>query len=449
VNEAKNKMVQVNEEAAAKEKKCICKEKVRAMEELTKYPENVQIGFILNMPEEVYDNLCSNECLEQVAYYRILNSKIIEEKDSTLKICEKLKKNETELFVKLEATRNEVMILQEFVYRKDFLINDLTDKLTEAKCLNVKNQIVIDKWNLSKANHLDIISCQNLKHTKQGFGYQDVSGFVRRTHLTSISANFDPIPTPVNISNESNYNDLTNHFKENAGLDGETEVVEMQDELFAKPVIGRPSLVDSLNCSDTLNTVSIQDDCNESFMSNVNISNVDDVSVIIQENDSNCFEKFLKEEIPVYIPLKDTIESDTDYHSANESQDESDSEWQKHSSTGTKHIQVAESTSTSQSSSSHQHTTHKFVHKINCFKCGKEGHVVKRCPNLKHLEDGSKTKRPSNWDHQKANLSNRFGHFRQNIKRFVNYNCFWKMKVDNATRFDKPKVHQTWVPITH
>ncbi|MFS7942802.1 hypothetical protein Hanom_Chr06g00492801 [Helianthus anomalus] len=100
--------------------------------------------------------LCSQSCVNVVAHYKSLNIELIKDKERVLQFNKELKENEVAYQRKLNSTLAEMQTLKEFVFRKDFITNDLTERLEKFLNENNKLQIIIDKWNVSKKGLVDI-----------------------------------------------------------------------------------------------------------------------------------------------------------------------------------------------------------------------------------------------------------------------------------------------------
>ncbi|MFS7984212.1 hypothetical protein Hanom_Chr11g00983841 [Helianthus anomalus] len=79
-----------------------------------------------NIPYEFKVKLCSQSCVNVVAHYKSLNRDLIREKEKIVQFNKELKENEAAYQRKLNSTLAEMQTLKEFVFRKDFVINDLT-----------------------------------------------------------------------------------------------------------------------------------------------------------------------------------------------------------------------------------------------------------------------------------------------------------------------------------
>ncbi|MFS8003881.1 hypothetical protein Hanom_Chr13g01219061 [Helianthus anomalus] len=86
--------------------------------------------------------------------------------------------------------------LKEFVFRKDFIINDLIERLEKSLNENNKLQIIIDKWNVNQKTFTDIKNCQRPTYVKDGIGYKDRQGNERKLFFPTHSKNYVPTPTP-------------------------------------------------------------------------------------------------------------------------------------------------------------------------------------------------------------------------------------------------------------
>ena len=116
--------------------------------------------------------------------------------DDIRKINTEMKENELAYQRKLNATIAEMQTLKEFVLRKDFLINDLTEKLEKSRNETNHLQIVVDKWNVSKKAHADIIDCSRQSFVKDGIGYKDKKGIEKSLFLPLSKSEYIPIPKP-------------------------------------------------------------------------------------------------------------------------------------------------------------------------------------------------------------------------------------------------------------
>ncbi|KAJ0604369.1 putative transcription factor interactor and regulator CCHC(Zn) family [Helianthus annuus] len=158
--------------------------------------EKADKDLVNSIPLSFKEKLCSEACVDVVAHYKFLNLEFERQKDKALKINNELKQNEAAYQRKLNSTLAEMQTLKEFVFRKDFIINDLTERLEKA--LNEKNklQIIIDKWNVSQKAFTDIKNCQRPTFVKDGIGYKDRHGNERKLFFPPHSKNYVPMPTP-------------------------------------------------------------------------------------------------------------------------------------------------------------------------------------------------------------------------------------------------------------
>src|ERR1043165_2101661 len=151
---------------------------------------------LVSIPLEIKSKLCSPRCVTAVAYCLSHNRRILREMDDIRKINTEMKENELAYQRKLNATIAEMHTLKEFVLRKDFLINDLTEKLEKSRNETNHLQIVVDKWNVSKHAHTDILDCSRKSFVKDGIGYKDKKGIVKSLFLPLSKSEYIPIPKP-------------------------------------------------------------------------------------------------------------------------------------------------------------------------------------------------------------------------------------------------------------
>ncbi|MFS7961913.1 putative transcription factor interactor and regulator CCHC(Zn) family [Helianthus anomalus] len=313
-----------------------------------------------------------------------------------------LKQNEAAYQRKLNSTLAEMQTLKEIVFRKDFIINDLTERLEKA--LNEKNklQIIIDKWNVSQKAFTDIKNCQRPTFVKDVIGYKDRHGNERKLFFPPHSKNYVPMPTPhpendlINEKasveqNEFYENETTaNCSKSNADPIECKEDVCDEDGDCGRSKIGIGYSGDSYstvnwfvwNCSkknnikDECNNLSRMDDCNgqvpkfkslddckghvptfetryrEPYVSechDLNYAYCDDKvacesPVFVPELKRNSFGKFLTKEIPEFIPSRTGMTESE--RSITEDQDNEDS-----SVTTTEDEQISESSTEDQATS--------------------------------------------------------------------------------------------------
>jgi len=178
----------------------------------------------------------------------------------------------------------------------------------------------------------------------------------------------------------------------------------------------------SLNIKPSvLNTnsgISALNDCND------DVCGVEPIDAV---HDKNCFEKFVSTPIPTYVPIRITRPVETNNSKIDTDNTASTSKGK------TKEIYVSFSDSDSNLSECDEEIecdpvptikTGKKYHKSHCFRCGKDNHIVKNCPELvrKNITNPS--------------LSNRINRFVNNHFP-VSFNLF------------KPKSNKAWVPVTH
>ncbi|KAF5814675.1 putative transcription factor interactor and regulator CCHC(Zn) family [Helianthus annuus] len=158
--------------------------------------EKADKDLVNSIPLSFKEKLCTPACVDVVAHYKSLNLEYERQKDKALKFNNELKQNEAAYQRKLNSTLAKMQTLKEFVFRKDFIINDLTERLEKA--LNEKNklQIIIDKWNVSQKAFTDIKNCQRPTFVKDGIGYKDRHGNERKLFFPPHSKNYVPMPTP-------------------------------------------------------------------------------------------------------------------------------------------------------------------------------------------------------------------------------------------------------------
>ncbi|XP_035837213.1 uncharacterized protein LOC118485078 [Helianthus annuus] len=141
--------------------------------------EKAHKDLVNSIPHGFKVKLCTAACVDVVAHYKSLNLEFERQKDKALKFNNELKQNDAA-----------------YQRKKDFIINDLTDRLEKA--LNEKNklQIIIDKWNVSQKAFTDIKNCQRPTYVKDGVGYKDRKGNERKLFFPPHSKNYVPMPTP-------------------------------------------------------------------------------------------------------------------------------------------------------------------------------------------------------------------------------------------------------------
>ncbi|MFS7946537.1 putative transcription factor interactor and regulator CCHC(Zn) family [Helianthus anomalus] len=122
--------------------------------------EKAEKDLVNSIPHEFKVKLCSQSCVNVVEHYKSLNLEIVRDEEKVLKFNKELKENEAAYPRKLNFTLAETQTLKEFVLRKDFIINDLTERLEKSLNKNNKLQIIIDKWNVSQKAFTDIKKCQ-------------------------------------------------------------------------------------------------------------------------------------------------------------------------------------------------------------------------------------------------------------------------------------------------
>ncbi|KAM0061724.1 putative transcription factor interactor and regulator CCHC(Zn) family [Helianthus debilis subsp. tardiflorus] len=99
--------------------------------------EKADKDLVNSIPLSFKEKLCTSACIDVVAHYKSLNLEFERQKDKALKSNKELKQNEAAYQRKLNSNLAEMQTIKEFVIRKDFIINDLTDRLEKA--LNEKN----------------------------------------------------------------------------------------------------------------------------------------------------------------------------------------------------------------------------------------------------------------------------------------------------------------------
>ncbi|KAM0072610.1 putative transcription factor interactor and regulator CCHC(Zn) family [Helianthus debilis subsp. tardiflorus] len=315
--------------------------------------EKADKDLVNSIPLSFKEKLCSEACVDVVAHYKFLNLEFERQKDKALKINNELKQNEAAYQRKLNSTLAEMQTLKEFAFRKDFIINDLTERLEKA--LNEKNklQITIDKWNVSQKAFTDIKNCQRPTFVKDGIGYKDRHGNEKKLFFPPHSKNYVPMPTPhpenelLNEKSSIEQNEFsenettTNYSKSNAdSIECKEDVCDDDGDCGGSKIgIGYSgdsySLVNwfAWNCSKKNN---IRDDCigrvpkfkslddckghvptfetrdREHVMSECHDLNsafcndkiVCESPVFVPELKKNSFGKFLTEEIPEFVPFR-------------------------------------------------------------------------------------------------------------------------------------------------
>ncbi|KAJ0490425.1 putative transcription factor interactor and regulator CCHC(Zn) family [Helianthus annuus] len=320
--------------------------------------EKEEKDLVNSIPHSFKVKLCTSACVDVVAHYKSLNLEFERQKDKALKFNKELKQNEAAYQRKLNSTLAEMQTLKEFVFRKDFIINDLTDRLEKA--LNEKNklQIIIDKWNVSQKAITDIKNCQRPTYVKDGIGYKDRQGNERKLFFPPHSKNYVPMPTPHPDNDLIDKNDLIaqNINCENDKIsnvsESSEEVIEREEDVCDEDCggtkIGIGYSGDSYstvnwfawNC-DKANKTAIRDDCNgnvskskannhnnvvvECFDLNSAICDekgVCEPPVFVPELKQNRFGKFLTEEIPEFVPSHtSTSESEKELNEESSSED--------------------------------------------------------------------------------------------------------------------------------
>ncbi|MFS8002887.1 hypothetical protein Hanom_Chr13g01207351 [Helianthus anomalus] len=158
--------------------------------------EKNDMDLVNNIPYEFKVKLCSESCVNVVAHYKSLNLELIRDKERVLQFNKELKENEAAYHRKLNSTLAKMQTLKEFVFRKDFIINDLTERLEKSLNENNKLQIIIDKLNANKKALVDIKNCQRPTCVKDGIDYKDKLGNERKLFFPLHSKNYVPTPTP-------------------------------------------------------------------------------------------------------------------------------------------------------------------------------------------------------------------------------------------------------------
>ncbi|KAJ0588081.1 hypothetical protein HanIR_Chr04g0170481 [Helianthus annuus] len=315
-----------------------------------------------NIPYEFKVKLCSQPCVNVVAHYKSLNRDLIRDKE-----------NEAAYQRKLNSTLAEMQTLKEFVLRKDFVINDLTERLEKSQNENNRLQIIIDKWNVSKKALVDIKNCQRPTYVKDGIGYKDKLGNERKLFLPPHSKNYVPMPSPhpdndlidendLVVENVSCVNEEVTNLSDNSADVIKRDEDGCDDECGGLKIgIGYSgdnySAVNwfAWNCNKENNT-SFQNDCNGHVpkfnirddrngrvptLKNHNHDNVviecHDLNsafcdekvvceppVFVPELKQNRFGKFLTEEIPEFVPSHTGVsESDKEPNEESSSEDSS------------------------------------------------------------------------------------------------------------------------------
>jgi len=166
-----------------------------------------------------------------------------------------------------------------------------------------------------------------------------------------------------------------------------------------------------------------------SVISALNVCN-DDVSVIKPIDalhDKNRFEKFVSTPFPTFVPIRISRPVETNNSKIDTGNTASTSKGK------TKEIYVSFSDLDSNLSECDEEIecdpippvkTGKKCHKSHCFRCGKDNHIVKNCPELVRK------------DVTNHSFSNR-------INRFVNNHFHVSFSLI------KPKSNKAWVPVTH
>ncbi|KAJ0716479.1 putative transcription factor interactor and regulator CCHC(Zn) family [Helianthus annuus] len=158
--------------------------------------EKADKDLVNSIPHEFKVKLCTQSCVDVVAHYKYLNLEFMREKYKALKFNKELKENEAAYQRKLNSTLAEMQTLKKYIFRKDFIINDLTERLEKFLNENKKLQIIIDKWNVSQKAFTDIKNCQRPTHVKDGIGYKDRQGNERKLFFPPHSKNYVPMPNP-------------------------------------------------------------------------------------------------------------------------------------------------------------------------------------------------------------------------------------------------------------
>ncbi|KAJ0435340.1 putative transcription factor interactor and regulator CCHC(Zn) family [Helianthus annuus] len=300
--------------------------------------EKEEKDLVNNIPHSFKVKLCTSACVDVVAHYKSLNLEFERQKDKALKFNKELKQNEATYQRKLNSTLAEMQTLKEFVFRKDFIINDLTDRLEKA--LNEKNklQIIIDKWNVSQKAFTDIKNCQRPTYVKDGIGYKDRQGNERKLFFPPHSKNYVPMPTPHPDNDLIDKNDLIaqNINCENDKIsnvsESSEEVIEREEDVCDEDCggtkIGIGYSGDSYttvnwfawNCEKSNKTLKCVDlksaFCDEQV--------VCEPPVFVPELKQNRFGKFLTEEIPEFVPSHiGTSESEKELNEESSSEDSS------------------------------------------------------------------------------------------------------------------------------
>ncbi|KAJ0482663.1 putative transcription factor interactor and regulator CCHC(Zn) family [Helianthus annuus] len=269
-----------------------------------------------NIPYEFKVKLCSQSCVNVVAHYKSLNRDLIRDKEKVLQFNKELKENEAAYQRKLNSTLAEMQTLKEFVFRKDFVINDLTERLEKSQNENNRLQIIIDKWNVSKKALVDIKNCQRPTYVKDGIGSKISLEMKEKSFFLHIAKTIerekdgcddDCGGTKIGIGYSGDSYSTVNWFAWNCDKANKTSTVNCNGHVPKPKTHNHDNVV--VECPD-LNSAF----CDEKV--------VCESPVFVPELKQNRFGKFLTEEIPEFVPSHtSTSESEKELNEESSSND--------------------------------------------------------------------------------------------------------------------------------
>jgi len=311
----------------------------------------------------------------------------------------------------------------------------LEERVKLAEFESSKLQTKLDKWTIASMKREELNSRQRGARIKSGIGYNEIP----HVYPTPSTFCYSPIPKPhpTNDLIPEKTNDLF------AGLERINHQEVREDYEYGASTGLRCSNSSTssnsekctLDMSVNLNDLSNSSNIKPSVLNTISVISAlhdcnDDVSVakpIDALRDKNCFEKFVSTPIPTFVPIRISRPVETNNSMIDTGVKASTSKGK------TKEIYVSFSDSDTNLSDCDEEIecdpipqvkTGKKCHKSHCFRCGKDTHIVKNCPELDRK------------DVKNFSFSNR-------LNRFVN-NHF-----PVSFSLFKPKSNKAWVPVTH
>jgi len=382
--------------------------------------------------------MCSSACRVRLFAIYKANRLLLTNQAELTTINSDLKKNESNYYVKLNEALQELDHLNRKFLEKNVEVNMLEERVKLAEFESSKLQTKLDKWTIASMKREELNSKQRGARIKSGIGYNETP------HVYPPPSTFcySPIPKP-HPSNDLIPENTNGLF---AGLEGINHQEVREDYGYgASTGLGCSSSSFNSNSKKSSLDMSVNSDVLSNDLSNSNVKpsvlntnsvisalndRNDDVSIvkpIDALHDKNRFEKFVSTSIPTFVPIRISRPVETNKSKTDTGNTASTSKGK------TKEIYVSFSDSDSNLSECDEEIecdpippvkTRKKCHKSHCFRCGKDNHIVKNCPELVRK------------DVTNHSISNR-------INRFVNNHFHVSLSLF------KPKSNKAWVPVTH